>query len=318
MRALQLESLMPLAAPLRGLRVLLWAYSGAGFPGGDGAREAVEVLPQIGIEAEYSYATDPAAAQKLARKYDVTIVTNTRIGELAQADARIWTAGEKTALNFWDLRPGAVAAPLRGRVSHVFLSYNGPWSDPQGQAYAPAQWEQALGCPVGYAPQASPLRQPVAIEDAPRIVFVGDTANQTYHRGRAELCRELGVTVVNQRRREQRLEVEARLPGLYSSSRYVLSTSPPAPGYTSVRTYSILACGGLMLLQRFPGCESLFQDGEHVVIFDGADDLRARLAELDQDEPARRRIAENGRRLHATRHTVAHRVLSICREMLQC
>lgn len=318
MRELQLESLAALAQPLRGLRVLLWGYSGQGFPGGDGAREALEVLPKVGIEVEYSHARDTAAGRALAQRYDVTIVANTRIGELLQADRRLWTCGERTALSFWDLRPGSVGAPLRGRIHHVFLSYNGRWSAPDGTVYEPEQWASELACPVGYAPQASPLREPAAMADAPRLVFVGDTANQTYHAGRAELCNRLRATVVNARQRDKRLEIEGRLPALYSSARYVLSTSPLAPGYTSVRTYSILACAGLLLLQRFPGCEALFTDGEHAVLFDTVEELELKLARLDPDAVERQRIAANGRRLHATQHTVAHRVLSICRQVLSC
>ncbi len=311
----QPEGLAALASPLRGLRVLLYGFSGAGFPGGDGAREAAATLPLAGVDTVYTYATDPELRDKLAGRYDVAIVTNTRIAELLAAPARLWQAGERTALWFWDLRPGSVGAPLRGRVGRVFLSFDGPWIDPAGRSYAPAQWADALGCPVGYAPQASPLRAPVAVPGAPRIVFVGDVANQTYHRGRAELCRAIGATVVNARERSARLEVEGKMPGLYSSARYVLSVSPAAPGYTSVRTYSILACGGLMLLRRFPGSDSLFRDGEHAIVFDEPADLLPRLAELDADPEARARIAAAGRRLHAERHTVAHRVIQICREM---
>jgi hypothetical protein len=301
---------------LAGLRVLLWGFSGAGFPGGDGAREAERELTGLGLPTVYTHAKDPDVGDKLAQRYDVAIVTNTRIGELLQADARLWSAADQTALWFWDLRPGHVGAPLRDSVDRVFLSYNGPWRSPAGDVYDPKQWAAALDCPVGYAPQASPCRDTVAIPDAPRVVFVGDVANKTYHRGRAELCRALDATVVNARQRADRLRVEASLPGLYSSSRYVLSTSPRAPGYTSVRTYSILACGGLMLLQRFPGCDRLFRDGEHVVTFNGAADLLPRLAELDEQPEKRARIAAAGRQLQRERHTVTHRVFSICSEMV--
>jgi glycosyltransferase involved in cell wall biosynthesis len=317
-RAQQLESLAPAAARLRGARALLFGLSGAGFPGGDGAREAAEILPGLGLDLEYSHFRDPLLAEKLAKNYDVAIVTNTRVAELLQVDGRLWSAARRTALWFWDLRGGDVGAPLRGRVGHVFLSFNGPWVSPVGEAYDPTQWQAALGCPVGYAPQASPLREPVPGGEAPRLVFVGDTANRTYHAGRAELCRELAATVVNARKREQRLAIEADLPRLYASARYVLSTSPPAPGYTSVRTYSILACGGLIALQRFPGCERVFADGENAVLFDTAAELKTKLAELDQDPDRRAQIAQAGRLIHATRHTVAHRVLDICQQVLAC
>lgn len=315
MRAILLESLAELAKPVRGLRVLLYGFSGRGFPGGDGAIEAAETLPSVGIETAYTHALDPELEAKLSRPRDITIICNTRVAELHRAHPLLWAAGSKRVWWHWDLRPGTVAAPLRGRVDHVFLSYNGRWDAPDGTPYVPSQWATALGCPVGYAPQASPLREPVRAANGPRIVFVGDLANRVYHQGRAEIVRAIGATVVNERQRDGRLAVEARMPELYRSARYVLSMSPRAPGYTSVRTYSILACGGLMVLHRFPGADDLFRDGEHAILFDGVDDLRERLDALDNDEPARERIAAAGRRLHAERHTVAHRVLSICRNV---
>jgi hypothetical protein len=309
-----LESLREQAAPVRGLRVLLWGFSGAGFPGGDGVAEAAEVLPLVGIETVRSNENDHDRHEKLSRKYDVAIVCNTRVGAVLKYDPRVWSCAETACYWFWDLRPGHVAAPLRGRVGRVFLSYDGEWTDPSGNVYSPAQWAAALGCPVGYCPQGAPLRTPDPQPNGHRALFVGDLGNKTYHRGRKEIVDAIGATVINASARDKRLAIERRMPELYPGARYCLSMSPRAPGYTSVRTYSILACGGLMLLHRFPGAEQLMTDGEHAVFFDSADELVERLAELDGNEVERRRIAEAGRRLHATRHTVAHRVIDICRQ----
>lgn len=315
MRAVQLASLQELATPLRGLRVLLFGFSGQGFPGGDGAREAVDVLGQVGVRTVYTYDGDPDRSEKLAAGYDVGIVTNTRIGMLVAAGDQVWDAAERTAWWFWDLRPGIVGSPLRGRADRVFLSYSGDWKAPNGDTYSPSQWADAVGCPVSYCPQGTSLREPIRGTDGDRVLFVGDLANPTYHRGRAVLCKALSARVLNMKDRTKRLAVEAMLPTLYRSSRYVLSTSPKAPGYTSVRTYSILACGGLMLVEYFPGAEKLFRNGEHAIFFDSAEELKAQLAILDEREDERQRIADAGRELHARTHTVAHRVLSICREM---
>ena len=123
---------------------------------------------------------------------------------------------------------------------------------------------------------------------------------------------------MNHRDRPGRLALEGRLPELYRSARYVLSASPLAPGYTSVRTYSVLSCGGLMLLHRFPGADELFTDGVDAVLFDTVEDLKERLLVLDGDPERREDIATAGRELLATRHTVAHRVIAICREVLGC
>lgn len=315
-KALALSTLKDLAKPLRRLRVLYWGGSGRGFPGGDGPVEAVDLLNSVGLHFVYTHAGDPDEAEKLNAEYDVAIVTNTRIGLLLEAPARLWDCAARRAWWHWDLRPGHVGAPLRGRVDRVFLTYDGPWTAPDGAVYDPPQWAQALGVPVSYCPQASPLRSPTPAPGGARVVFVGDLANRTYHRGRAELCRALGAEVLNARARDGRLAIEARLPTVYPSARYCLSASPLAPGYTSVRTYSILACGGLLLLHRFPDSERLFADGEHAVLFDTADEAVERIAALDADSTARAAIARAGRELHASRHTTAHHVASICREML--
>jgi len=309
------QSIAAAAAPLRGLRVLIFGLSGRGFPGGDGAVEAADVLSRNGLTAVYTHQLDPELPAKLAQDYDVSIITNTRVGALLAASERLWSCASETVLWFWDLRPGHVVEALRGRVDRAYLTYNGPWESPQGELYAPEQWASSLGVPVGYCPQAAPLRAAELHPGGPRVVFVGDLANSTYHVGRKALCEALCATVVNERARPRRLAVEARLPTLYRSARYVLSTSPLAPGYTSVRTYSILACGGLMLLQRFPGCERLFTPGEHAIIFDTAEQAMELVEQLDGNESERGRIADAGRALHASKHTVAHRVLSICSEV---
>jgi hypothetical protein len=309
------QSIAAQAAPLRGLRVLLFGFSGAGFPGGDGAVEAADVLSRNGLSVVYTHRLDPDVDAKLAHDYDIALITNTRVGEILMAPPRLWRCAMVKALWFWDLRPGHVVAPLRGMVDRAYLTYNGPWTSPQGVAYAPEQWAEALGCPIGYAPQAAPLREPVRHPDGARVLFVGDLFNSTYHSNRKELCKALDVTVVNARDRAGRLKVESQLPTLYRSARYVLSTSPLAPGYTSVRTYSILACGGLMLLERFPGAGRLFREDEHVLGFGDAAEALESMRELDSDPVRRDEIAGAGRLLHASRHTVAHRVLSICSEV---
>jgi hypothetical protein len=313
-------SLGELGAPLSGLRVLLVGFSGAGFPGGDGADEAAAELSRTGLPTVRVHGRDPELHDRIAESYDLTIVCNTRVGEVLQLPARVWECGRKTIYWCWDLRPGSHGEALRGRVRHAFLSYRGEWRTPGGELYSPEQWQAALDCPIGYAPQGAPIREPTPAAEGVRALFVGDLANGTYHRGRGEICKAVGAVVMNERKRAARLRIEALLPSLYPSARYCLSMSPRAPGYTSVRTYSILACGGLLVLHRFPGAgtdpQLGFEDGENCITFDTVHDLRRRLADLDDDEAERRRIAENGRRLHATKHTVAHRVLSICHQVL--
>jgi hypothetical protein len=300
---------------VRGSRVLFFGGSGKGFPGGDGVAEALEALPAVGVDLTYSNEQDPEAKEKLSRRYDVSIVCNMRVGAVLTYDPRVWTCAHESVWWAWDLRPGSIGEPLRGRPRHACLSFSGPWISPQGATFAPEQWTQVLGAKVHYCPQGAPLREPGHAAEPPRLVFVGDLGNATYHQGRRAMCSALGAKVMNARERSARLAIEAQMPALYRSSRYCLSMSPLAPGYTSVRTYSILACGGLMLLHRFPGAERIFNDGEHAVLFDTAEEAQARMAELDTEPELRARIADAGRRLHAERHTVAHRIVTICRQV---
>lgn len=303
------------ARGLRGLRVLLYGFSGAGFPGGDGVAQALIRLNTLGFKADYTHGADPKAGAILDQQFDVAIICNTRIRDLLLAPPRLWECAPKRALWFWDLRPGSVAAPLRGKVTHAFLSYNGRWKDPHGSICDPFQWRDTLGVPVGYCPQGAPLRTPRPEPHGPRVVFVGDLANPTYHAGRAEICKTLDAKVVNAKDRVGRLGVEADMPRLYPSARYCLSMSPRAPGYTSVRTYSILACGGLLVMQRFPGADKEFTSHQDCVLFDTAEDAKQKLELLDTAPDARAAIAYEGRLLHARRHTVTHRILSMLREI---
>ena len=308
------DSVAVLAEPVRGLRLLLWAFSGAGFPGGDGVAEAMETLPGLGVEAVYTHRHDPERYQKLAQKYDVAIICNTNVNELLNAPPDLWRCAPERALWFWDLRAAYMGTPLRGRVTRVFLAQSGPWTSPHGELHCPDDWERTMRCPVGYCPRASPMRvTPAACSlPAPGVLFVGDLNNYKYHTGRVDLCNAVGATVLNARDRDSRLEIESAMPLKYFNARACLSTSPLAPGYTSVRTYSILACGGLLMLQRFPDCERLFGP-EHAVIFD---DPREAAQRVDYMSPGERTtMAVAGRRLHASRHTVTHRILSICHEI---
>lgn len=70
-----------------------------------------------------------------------------------------------------------------------------------------------------------------------------------------------------------------------------VSTTGPSD-IVGTRYFEILASGTTLLLcNQKPGAyEGLFEDGVHAVVFDGMDDLRAKILHYLQDEPARRRI----------------------------
>lgn len=305
------------ARGLEGLRVLLYGFSGAGFPGGDGVAEAVKRLDDLSLLPTYTHLKDPNLEAKLAVGYDVTIVCGTRTNDLLKAPKELWKSAPAVVWWFWDLRPSEVAAPLKGKVTHAYLTFNGRWQDPHGKVYDPFQWQDVLGVPVGYCPQGTSLREPKPKEDScsDRTLFIGDIHNQTYHAGRASICRALDAIVINAKSRDARLAIEDQMASLYPSARYCLSMSPLAPGYTSVRTYSILACGGLLLLHRFPKAGNMFHSHQDCVMFDDAEDARRKIAILDQTPEQRAAIAKAGRISHAGNHTVTHRILKILHEV---
>lgn len=310
------ETLAELARDVRGMRVILIGFSRDGFPSGDGANEAAAELPLAGVSCVRTHAGDPELLSKLSDRYDVAITMNTRVKEVLTLPRETWSCADQSVYWYWDIRPGGVVAPLRGKFQHVFTVHYGDWKDDRGKQHAPSAFGLSLGCPVRYCPQGAPLREPELREGAPRVLFVGHIDRRSlHHRSRGPVCQELGAKVVDARPYDKRVLIERRLPHLYRSSRYVLSLSPLIAGYTSVRTFSILACGGLMVLHKYPGSERLFRDGEHAILFDDVQQVKARLKKLDNEPETRRRIADNGRRLHAERHTVAHRVLSICRQV---
>lgn len=306
--ALEVEELV---RPLRGLRVLLLSFSGRGFPGGDGAAQAARLLSELGVPSVFVEGLrDPSTVPEVRRfPADVVLLCTTapiRFPGLRKI------AGQKL-LWCWDPTPPRPGS-LRSVFSHVFLSWaSGLRAEEYGRHAdcAPSSWRTAFGASLHYMPHGSYLPTSAAYKgDRDEVLFIGDVHNPVFHRGRAELCRRLGARVVNETQRDARLRVEALSKRMYPAAAFSLSASPQLPGYTSVRTYNILACGGLLLLRRFPGSDALF--GEHLG-FESREEAAELVERYRRDRAERRRLAEAGRQRYTRRHTILHRVVDILR-----
>ena len=98
-----------------------------------------------------------------------------------------------------------------------------------------------------------------------------------------------------------------------SLSKMWVSTTGPSD-IVGTRYFEVLASGTTLLLcNRNPGAyDELFEDGVHAIVFDGMDDLRAKILKYLHDEPARRRIVRAAAKLAQRVHTWDARRRSSC------
>lgn len=101
---------------------------------------------------------------------------------------------------------------------------------------------------------------------------------------------------------------------IYSASAIVLAPhfrDPEGrfPVYqASPRIFEVLACGAFMITDRQPDLLSLFRDGEHLIMAEGAEELRDKVKDYLARPSARRAIAEKGRQEVLSCHTYMHRL----------
>ena len=91
-----------------------------------------------------------------------------------------------------------------------------------------------------------------------------------------------------------------------SSKMWVSTTGPD--WIVGTRYFEVMMSGTTLLLCNRPPpgvstYDGLFEDGVHVVMFDGVQDLRKKIKYYLNDEPARRRIVSAARELALSRHT---------------
>jgi len=79
----------------------------------------------------------------------------------------------------------------------------------------------------------------------------------------------------------------------------------------SPKLFEALACGSFVLCDRQKDAVELFRDGEHLVFFDGAADLKEKSAYFLQVPDERDRIALSGQREVIKKHTYEHRIKKI-------
>lgn len=80
------------------------------------------------------------------------------------------------------------------------------------------------------------------------------------------------------------------------------------PGYWSDRVYLTLGCGGFFLASAVPGLEKEFCDREHLVIYNGLDDMVEKVKYYLGRDDLRLGIASEGCRLVHQRDTYRHRI----------
>lgn len=297
-------------------RVLLGGFPGRGFPARDGLDQALEILKSLDIPTLHVAISDEKLDEVVSFKPNVAIFYRTKMS-LIERDLRCLRAlqkrGCRRALWCCDLKSAdSLARPVAGLFEDIFLPWRGSFNDPsyrRGDCSVEA-WQRESGARCWYMPQGSALRRPVESKIERRVLFVGDTEVRVHH-GRGAVCASLGAEVVNAPARADRLRIEQRCPEMYRSSRYVLSLSPPAPGYTSIRTYNILCWGGLALLQRYPKCEKLFRHGEHLLVFKSVLEGKRVTSRYDKRPAACETIRSMGWSLAARKHTMTHRLLNI-------
>lgn len=290
----------------------------SGFAAGhSGVAQTTTELKKLGITVNYF--EDLSVPAALEFNPDVLIVYSTRRRFLAAAAPSIRAFKCPKALWHCDLRPPtALARYCRKVFDGVFLPWTGRFNDPTyglGDCDV-AAWRRALEARCWYMPQAAELREPPISDTARRrVVFIGDL-DLPCHRGRRELCKAVGATVLNSKEKKERTAISKASRSLYASSDFSLSMSPPAPEYTSNRTYTILAWRGLLLLHHYPLCEKQFRSGEHALVFKSTKQVHRLIAGFSKDVRSAERVRKAGWTLAASKHTYAHRVLNIAANLL--
>jgi hypothetical protein len=224
------------------------------------------------------------------------------------------------AMYFNDLRTAEKAAFLEGMFDHVFLCWERDFRQPnvcQGMNFSHRLWGERMKARPWYMPQGSAeyasLQNPPEISD--RGVFIGNIQHPRYHYGRPVMCKDLGFEPLNGKTRKEKSDYEEAMSRIYRENRYCLSTSPLVHGYTSVRTYKILAVGGLLLLHRFPESDRLFEHGKHCLLFRTLQEAKKLMKRYDPHPELREQIRTNGWKLQRDRHTIYHRVDNMIRTM---
>jgi len=278
------------------------------FPLWKGVNQAFREFRRERMECFHAKMDDPDDLEK-AREFrpDVTIVANTSRQRVLGVKPTLRQLPGVKALWHNDLRPADHVRDYAGMFDALFIC----WTDfPGFPEYETRAWEEVTKTPVHYMPQGCPIVTELEpYRYGVKLLFIGATDKSVYHEGRTELVEALDARVLNYPSRRDRAKVEAATPQLYRQAQFVLSTSPKASYYTSIRLDNILAYGGLALLEDFPGRGRLVEHAKHVLAFGRAQEAGELMAKY-HGKPAEG-IRKAGWRLSQARHTVASRLMNM-------
>ncbi len=225
------------------------------------------------------------------------------------------TQGITCPIGFWfnDLRTAddVKADRFERWFTHLFLCFA---DDP---AYRWADWERKTRAKVFYMPQGSKVVTELAPLQLEReLVFIGDIEMARFHGDRRAIVNALGATVLNGAQKSQeRRDIEARSRETYRHSRYCLSVSPNVAGYTSLRTFNIMAYGGLALIRNYPGLSRLFTHGHHALNWKTLEEALMYMNIWKGLPDEAERIRKRAWRYGQARHTAMRRVQNMVSNM---
>lgn len=76
----------------------------------------------------------------------------------------------------------------------------------------------------------------------------------------------------------------------------------------SARVFQVMGCGTMLLCEKVEGMERLFEDGKHLVMYEGVDDLVEKALYYAEHNEERERIARCGQEEVFTKHLISIRV----------
>jgi hypothetical protein len=282
---------------------------GSHFPLWKGVEQAVNEFNREGMEVKY-LSIDASSNEQARLAYwnpDCLIVVNTADRKIEKWKSSMDLFDCPKCLWWNDLRPGENKSNLRGMFDLLFLCYEGGGSYP----YRWEEWRESMSVDVKYMPQGSVINPELHKGSLKwKSLFVGDTSSKVYHSGRSEVMEKFNVKVINERERDDRVEVEKKCRKYYRDAVFCWSVSPYVSGYTSLRTYNILAYGGLALIKKFPNLNRLFEDGKHILTFQDIAEASRKIVEFENSKFSEK-IRRAGWRRQQVKHTVLYRLQNI-------
>ena len=271
------------------------------FPLWVGINQAVKEFGREGMAAKHFDVTTVTANELREFNPTVVIVVSQRWDRCALSATLLQPFKVPRACWFNDLRPGDYADRLHG-FDRVFLCFkNAP-------AYSWDMWRKRSNALISYMPQGSVISTELApLKIERNLIFIGGKYNQQ----RRDAVHHLQAFVLNEDKREKRMEVEKQSQLLYRQSRYVLSISANVPGYTSIRLYNIMAYGGLALTSRFSGVEQMFTHGKHMLIWKTLDHAVDLMNTWRRNEIECEVMRKRAWRLQQAKHTVSSRLMNM-------